>query len=249
MSETIINKTLGQILADTVARSPDSPAVVYVDRDYRQTWREFEADVDAVAKGLMAMGVQKGEKVAVWATNVPHWVTLQFATAKIGAVLMTINTNYKVAELGFVLEQSDCENLVLIDGLRDVNYLDIVYELVPELRTHPRGMLRSKKFPSLRRVVFLGPEKHRGIYSMNEVYAMAAATTGADYAERQSQLAPGDVVNMQYTSGTTGFPKGVQLTHLNIGTNGWWLGRNQNLSPADRVCIPVPLFHCFGCVL
>ncbi len=249
MDSTIVNKTLGQILHDTTAKSPDTPAVVYVDRDYRQTWHEFEADVDTVAKGLMAMGVQKGEKVALWATNVPHWVTLQFATAKIGAILMTINTNYKIAELGFVLEQSDCENLILIDGLRDVNYLDIVYELVPELRTHPRGALRSKKFPHLKRVIFLGPEKHRGMYSMNEVYAMAVATTDAAYTERQSQLAPGDVVNMQYTSGTTGFPKGVQLTHLNIGTNGWWLGKNQNLSYADRICIPVPLFHCFGCVL
>ncbi len=241
--------TLGQILDRTVERCPDNDAVVYVDRDYRQTWREFAADVDTVAKGLMALGVQKGDKVGVWATNVPHWVTLMFATARIGAILLTINTNYKSHEMEYVLGQSEMETLFLIDGMRDTDYVGILYELVPELREQPRGSLKSAKYPHLRRIFYLGPQKHRGMYSMPELMAMAAQVSDDDFQARQDTLSPHDVVNMQYTSGTTGFPKGVQLTHYNIGNNGYWIGANQNLSPVDRVCLPVPLFHCFGCVL
>jgi len=241
--------TLGQILDSAVARYPEQDAVVYADRDYRLTWREFADEVDRLARGLMALGVQKGEKVAVWATNVPHWVALQFATARIGAILMTVNTNYRSTELDFVLRQSECENLFLIDRVRDCDYLDTVYSLVPELRTMPRDRLRSPRYPALRRVFFLGPEKHRGLYAMPELMALGRTLDESAYRARQASLDCREVVNMQYTSGTTGFPKGVMLTHHNIGNNGWWIGRHQNLSGADRVCIPVPLFHCFGCVL
>jgi len=241
--------TLGQLLDETVARYPDTEAIVYADRDYRETWREFSATVDRVAKGLMALGVKKGEKVAVWATNVPHWVTLQFATARIGAILLTININYKISEIEYVLRQSEAENIFIIDGYRDTDYIATMYELVPELRSQPRDRLRSERFPHLRRVLFLGPEKHRGMYSMNEVMAMGVQTSEADYKERQAGLSCYDVVNMQYTSGTTGFPKGVMLTHHNIGNNGYWIAANMNYTHADRICLPVPLFHCFGCVL
>lgn len=247
--EIVREVTLGQILAETVAKYPDELALAYADRDYRQTWQEFSDTVDTMAKGLMAMGVQKGEKVAVWATNVPHWVALQFATARIGAILLTINTNYRSAEIDYVLKQSDCENIFIINGLRDANYLEILYELIPELKSHPRGDLRSKSYPCLKRVFFLGPEKHRGLYSVTELMGLAVATDDEEYKDRQQSLDPHDVINMQYTSGTTGFPKGVMLTHSNIGNNGYWLGAGQNLSHADRICIPVPLFHCFGCVL
>ncbi|MDI3482477.1 MAG: fatty-acyl-CoA synthase [Candidatus Methanomethylophilaceae archaeon] len=241
--------TLGQILERTVAMNPDGDALVYVDRGYRQTWREFSDTVDRMAKGLMALGVKKGEKVAVWATNVPHWVILQFATARIGAILLTINTNYKTAELDYILRQSDCENIFLIDGYRDSDYVSMAYELIPELREQPRDHLRSEKYPYLRRVIFMGLEKHRGMYSIPEVLGMACQVGDEEYLERQASLNTHDVVNMQYTSGTTGFPKGVQLTHHNIGNNGYWVGANENLGAKDRVCIPVPLFHCFGCVL
>ena len=241
--------TLGQLLDEAVAKVPDNDAVVYTDRDYRETWREFSNTVDRVAKGLMARGVKKGEKVAVWATNVPHWITLQFAVARIGAILVTVNINYKISEIEYVLKQSEAESIFIIDGYRDTDYISILYELVPELRTQPRDKLRSERFPHLQRVVFLGPEKHRGMYSMNEVMAMAAQTTQEEYMARQATLSTHDVVMMQYTSGTTGFPKGVMLTHHNIGNNGYWIAVNQNLGPEDRVCFPVPLFHCFGCVL
>jgi len=241
--------TIGQLLDEIVDKVPEQDAVVYADRDYRQTWSEFRDTVDKAAKGLMALGVKKGEKVAVWATNVPHWVTLQFATAKIGAILLTININYRNAEIDYVLKQSDCENIFVIDGYRDTDYVNTLYDLVPELRTQPRDGLRSERYPHLRRVLFLGPEKHRGMYSWNELLAMSVAVSEEDYRQRQDELSTYDVVNMQYTSGTTGFPKGVMLTHHNITNNGYWIGVNENFSTDDRVCIPVPLFHCFGCVL
>ncbi len=249
MSDSLREVTLGQLLDEAIEAHPDNEAIVYVDRNLRMTYREFGEVVDSLAKGLMALGVQKGEKVAVWATNVPYWVALQFATAKIGAILLTVNTNYKQAELAYLLEQSETENIFIIDGYQDTDYLQTMYDLVPELKEQERGKLKSKRFPDLRRVFFLGPEKHRGLYSMPEVMGMAAMTDDDAYKERQAQLDPHDVVNMQYTSGTTGFPKGVMLTHYNIGNNGYYIGANQNFSHRDRLCLPVPLFHCFGCVL
>ncbi|MDD4279999.1 MAG: AMP-binding protein [Candidatus Sumerlaeales bacterium] len=241
--------TLGQLLDINIAQYPDNYAVMYADRDYYLTWKEFGEQVDRFAKGMMGLGVKKGEKVAIWATNVPHWVTLMFATAKIGAILVTVNTNYKIAEIEYLLKQSETENLFLIDGFRDTDYVNTIYELVPELRTQPRDYFKSERLPFLKRVVFLGPQKHRGMYSVAELESMAIAVTDEEYEARQASLDCHDVVNMQYTSGTTGFPKGVMLTHYNIANDGNWIGRNQNLGPNDRVLLPVPLFHCFGCVL
>ncbi len=249
MSDSLREVTLGQLLDEAIDAHPDNEAIVYVDRNLRMTYREFGEVVDSLARGLMALGVQKGEKVAVWATNVPYWVALQFATAKIGAILLTVNTNYKQAELAYLLEQSETENIFIIDGYQDTDYLQTMYDLVPELKEQERGEMKSERFPHLRRVFFLGPEKHRGLYSLPEVMGMAVMTDDAAYKERQAQLDPHDVVNMQYTSGTTGFPKGVMLTHYNIGNNGYYIGANQNFSHRDRLCLPVPLFHCFGCVL
>ncbi len=241
--------TLGQVLDHTVVRYPDNDALVYPDRGYRLTWRELGEVVDTFAKGLMALGVQKGEKVAVWATNVPYWVALQFATAKIGAILLTVNTNYREHELRYLLTQSECENIFLIDRMRDHDYLETLYRIAPELRTQSRGHFHCKSLPHLKRVCYLGAEKFRGMYSVPEILALSVMTDDASYAARQAVLSPWDVVNMQYTSGTTGFPRGVMLTHVGVGLNGYWIGRHQNFSSVDRVCLPVPLFHCFGCVL
>ncbi|GLI33335.1 AMP-binding protein [Desulforhabdus amnigena] len=241
--------TIGQILDRTIEKYPDTEALIYVDRDFRLTYREFGELVDRLAMGMMALGIQKGEKVAIWATNVPYWVALQFATAKIGAILLTVNTYYKSSELAYLLKQSEAENIFIIDGFRDTDYLQTLYELVPELKTQQRGFLKSREFPHLKRALFLGHEKHRGMYSITEIMALSHLTSEQEYKERQESLDPHDVVNMQYTSGTTGFPKGVMLTHYNIGNNGYWIGKNQLLGPEDRLCLPVPLFHCFGCVL
>ncbi|BAV91942.1 AMP-binding protein [Candidatus Desulfovibrio trichonymphae] len=241
--------TVGQILDHTVERFPDVEAVVYADRNYRKTWREFAAIVDQFAKGLMALGVEKGEKVAVWATNVPYWVTLQFATAKIGAILLTVNTNYREHELRYLLHHSECENIFIIDGLRDHDFLATLYDIVPELRTRPRADIRCVALPHLKRVCFLGAEKHRGMYSVPEILAMSVMTDDEDYKARQASLDPWEVINMQYTSGTTGFPRGVMLTHVGVGLNGYWIGRHQGFTEKDRLCLTVPLFHCYGCVL
>ncbi len=245
----LLDITLGQMLDQTVARFPDNDAVVYVDRDFRLSYRQFQQAVDDLAKGLMALGVQKGEKVAIWATNIPNWAILQFATAKIGAILLTVNINYKRAEIEYLLTQSETENLFLIDGYQDTDYVSTIYELIPELKTMERGRLASDRFPHLRRVCFLGMEKHRGMYSIPEINALSVMISDDDYLARQATLSPHDVVNMQYTSGTTGFPKGVMLTHHNIGNNGYFVTENQQFTEKDRLCVPVPLFHCFGCVM
>ena len=242
-------KTLGQILDETVARIPDKEAIVYADRNYRQTWREFADTVDLFAKGLMALGVQKGEKVAVWASNVPYWVTLQFATAKIGAILITVNTNYREHELEYLLNQSECENIFIMDSLRDHDYIDTLYTLAPELRYQSRDRLSFARLPHLRRVCFLGAEKHRGMYSVPEILSMSVMTDDAEYQARQDSLDPWDAINMQYTSGTTGFPKGVMLTHRNVVNDGKCIGDRMGLSTADRFMIHVPMFHCFGMTL
>ena len=242
-------RTLGQILDETVARCPERDALVYFNQGVRRSWRDFARCVDEIACGLMAMGVAPGEKVAVWATNVPYWVELMFATARIGAVLITVNTSYRDSELLYLLQQSECENIFIIDGVRDHDFVATLYKLVPELRTQPRGELRSANLPFLKRVMFLGEERHRGMYSIPEITELGATVDNASYAARKAEVKPDDVVNMQYTSGTTGFPKGVMLTHTGIGYNGYWIGRNQKFGEDDRVCITVPLFHCFCCVL
>ena len=243
-------KTLGQLLREIAAKYPDNDAIVYVDRDFRQTWKQFDESVDQLAKGLMALGVKPGEKVGIWATNVPHWVTLMYACARIGAVLLTVNTNYRDSEMDYILTQSDMENLFLIEGYRDHDYIDTLCRLVPEIRNMPRGQLRSETYPHLKRIMFLGAEKHRGMFSLPEIIGMGAAMiSDADYQARQQAVDPYDVVNMQYTSGTTGFPKGVMLSHVNILNNGYSIGKRQGFGPNDRVCLPIPMFHCFGCVL
>ena len=241
--------TLGQLLDQTIARCGENDALVYADRDFRLSWYQFGEEVDLLARGLMTLGVKHGEKIALWATNVPHWTILMFAAAKIGAILLPLNTNYKSQEMDFALKQSDAENLFIIAGYRDCDYVQVINELVPELKTQPRGELKSSAYPHLKRIFFLGEKKQRGMYTIDEVKSLAEETSFADYFARQAECKVDDVVNMQYTSGTTGFPKGVQLTHRSIANDGFWIGACQNLSCRDRVCIPVPLFHCFGCVL
>ena len=170
--------TLGELLKETASKYPDQDAVVYVDRGYRLTWQQFDELTDELAKGLMALGIQKGEKVAVWATNVPFWVALMFATAKMGAVLLTVNTAYKRNELKYLLTNSDADNIFIINGFRDSDYIEILYDLAPELRNMQRGAIRSETFPHLKRVCFLGVVKHRGMYSIPEIIGLAR--TGTD---------------------------------------------------------------------
>ena len=244
-----IEKTLGQVLREKTQAHPDHDFLVYADRDLRFSYAEFDKRVDDLAKGFLALGLKKGDHVGIWATNVPDWNTVLFACARLGIVFVTVNTGYKLHELEYVLKQSDMACLCVIDGWRDSDYVGMVNELVPELKTAPRGHLKSEKFPFLKHVVYVGQQKHRGMYSFNELLLLGQHTDEAEYRRIEASLDTGEVVNMQYTSGTTGFPKGVMLTHRNILNNGLGLGDNMRFTGADIVCLPVPLFHCFGLVL
>jgi len=244
-----IEKTLSEVLREKTRDAPDRDFLVYADRNLRFTYAEFDKRVDDLAKGFLALGLKKGDHVGIWATNVPDWNTVLFACARLGLVFVTVNTGYKLHELHYVLEQSDMVCLCVIDGWRDSDYVSMVNELVPELKTAERGHLRSEKFPFLKYVVYVGQQKHRGMYSFNEVLLLGQHGDEAAMRNIEASLDRNDVVNMQYTSGTTGFPKGVMLTHRNILNNGLGIGDNQRFTGKDIVCLPVPLFHCFGLVL
>ena len=241
--------TLGDLLEKQVEKNPDRDFLIYPDRDLRFTYEQFDERVNMLAKGLLSLGIGKGDHVGIWAKNVPDWLTFMFATAKIGSVLVTVNTAYKSHELGYVLEQSDMKALAIIDGFQDVDYLKIIYDLVPELKIQERGQLESEKFPFLKQLIYIGQEKHRGMYNTNELMLLGKHTDDSELLKVKKTLSNHDVVNMQYTSGTTGFPKGVMLTHRNILNNGYYIGERQKFTGEDKLCITVPLFHCFGIVL
>lgn len=242
-------ETIGDFFEKQVEKDPSRDFLVYPDRDLRFTYKQFDERVNMLAKGLLTLGVKKGDHVGIWAKNVPDWLTFMFATAKIGVVLVTMNTAYKSHELEYVLQQSDMKVIAIIDGFRDVDYLKILYELVPELKTQERGELKSERFPHLKQVIYVGQEKHRGMYNTNELMLLGKHADDNELLKVKKTLNNHDVINMQYTSGTTGFPKGVMLTHRNILNNGYYIGECQRFTEEDKLCLPVPLFHCFGIVL
>ena len=243
------DKTIGQWLEHWAETTPDKEYLVYSDRDLRFTWKEFNERVDKMAKGLLAIGVTKGTHVGIWATNVPDWLTFLYAGAKIGAVLVTVNTNYKQHELEFLVENSDLHTLCITEGVFDGNYVDMVYEMIPELRNSQRGYLSCSRFPQMKNVVFIGQEKFRGMYNTPELLLLGDNISNEVLDDVKSSISCRDVANMQYTSGTTGFPKGVMLTHHNITNNGLFTGEGMGFTQNDKLCCCVPLFHCFGVVL
>jgi fatty-acyl-CoA synthase len=248
-SVTLSNRTLGDWLEYWAEKTPESEYIVYSDRDLRFTWAAFNRRVDNMAKGLLSIGVKKSSHVGIWAQNVPDWLTFLYACAKLGAVAITVNTNYKTHDLAYVLKHSDMDTLCLTDGAAGNNYLSMVYSLIPELRNSQRGHLKSEQFPKLKNVVYIGQEKFRGMYNTSEVLLLGANGNDEEYRSIKRSVDCHDVVNMQYTSGTTGFPKGVMLTHYNIANNGLLTGFHMDYSSADKLCVCVPLFHCFGVVL
>lgn len=257
----LLELTFPQVLDRVCALYPEQYAFRYTEPDsyynadpdangeyYVRTYPQFRDDVDEFARSLIAMGVKPGGKVAIWASNVPQWYLTFWATVKIGAVLVTINTGYKIHELEYLLKQSDTHTLVMIDAYKGTSYLDIVDELVPELATSAPGGWSSRRLPFLRNVVTIdGP--HQGCYSWGEALALSGRVEQAEVERRCAAIKNTDVCNMQYTSGTTGFPKGVMLTHRNVVNNGKTVGDGMDLSTADRMMIQVPMFHCFGVVL
>ena len=242
-------KTLGDWLEHWAQVTPDKEYIVYSDRDLRFTWKQFNERVDDMARGLIAIGVTKGTHVGLWAQNVPDWLTFLYACAKIGAVCITVNTNYKQNELEYLCKDSDMHTLCLTDGTWESNYVDMTYTMLPELRECQRGHLESKRFPKLKNVVYIGQEKYRGMYNTAEILLLGENTDDDEFLRLRKSVTCHDVVNMQYTSGTTGFPKGVMLTHYNIANDGFLTGEHMKFTQDDKLCVCVPLFHCFGVVL
>lgn len=245
----MINCTIGELLNQAAAAYPDREAIQYIDRPYRRTWREFREECDRVAKGFLSIGIKKGDHVAIWATNVPAWLITLFATAKIGAILVTVNTNYKEYELEYLLKQSDSKALVLIDGFKSTNYLEILNSLCPRLKTSKPGKLSEPRLPFLKSVIYAGNGSLPGAYRFSDLASFGDGYDDEKYRALEASLDPQDVINMQYTSGTTGFPKGVMLTHYNVVNNGRGIGDCMKFTVQDKLCITVPLFHCFGLVL
>ena len=247
--ETLIDLTFPQVLDRMVEEFPDQYAFRYTTLDYTRTYSEFRDDVDTFARSLIAMGVKPGDHVAIWATNVPQWYITFWATVKIGAVLVTVNTAYKIHEAEYLLRQSDTHTLVMIDGYKDSDYVGIMKELCPELETAKKGQpLHIRRLPFLRNIITVDSEQP-GCYTWEESVALADQVPVEEVYRRANAINKHDVCNMQYTSGTTGFPKGVMLTHYNVVNNGKAIGDCMDLSTADKMMIQVPMFHCFGMVL
>ena len=247
--DTVIDCTFPQVLDRMVEEFPDQYAFKYTTLDYTRTYSQFRDDVDQFARSLIAMGVKPGDKVAIWATNVPAWFITFWAATKIGAVLVTVNTAYKIHEAEYLLRQSDTHTLVMIESYRDSRYAEIIAELCPELQTaQPGKPLHCKRLPFLRNIVTVG-YRQAGCLTWEEAVALSGRVSPQEVRRRAANVGIHDVANMQYTSGTTGFPKGVMLTHYNVVNNGKYIGDHMDLSTADRMMIQVPMFHCFGMVL
>lgn len=245
----ILHQTVGQTVRKQAALHPDTEAYVYPEHGVRKTYREFDEETDRLAKAFMGLGIEKGEHIAIWSDNKREWLLSQFATGKMGGVLVTVNTSYQSSELEYLLKQSESTTLILGEEFKGNNYIDIINAVCPELKTAEKGNIRCAKLPHLERVIVMSGNAYPGIYSWSEFEAFADGISDGQLEERFDSMDPDDVINIQYTSGTTGFPKGVMLTHANVVNNGKLVGDTMNLTERDRLCIPVPFFHCFGCVL
>ena len=251
----LVHQTIGELLDRRAAASPDQEALVYdyreIGLDLRMTFRDCLDEVNRLAKGLLALGVRRGEHVAVWATNVPEWIFLELALAKIGAVLVTINTNHRAGELEYVLHQGDITTLFMIEGCRDHSYVETISGIAPELSRLSDPLnerLRSARLPLLERVVLIGDQAPQGTLRYSQVTALAATISDAALDERQASVSADDVAQMLYTSGTTGFPKAVMLTHVALVNQAYIVGRQAEFCAADRYVTPMPFFHVAGCV-
>ncbi len=247
---TVGSTTIGNlvdILADNIG---DNIGLEYHSLDIRLNFRQLREKCNAVAKGLMSLGVAKGDKVAIWANNLPEWVYTQYGSARMGAVLVTVNTNYRSSELEYLLQQSDATTLILIGGIREPDdYIKVLSKVCPTIKDSEPGKLDCDKLPFLKNIVYLGKEKIPGMFNWDDVLERGKSVSDQELKARLDSLDPDDVINMQYTSGTTGFPKGVMLSHTNLIGNALSMAECMKLTPDDAMCIPVPFFHCFGCVI
>ncbi|MFJ5963193.1 AMP-binding protein [Bacillus sp. NPDC093026] len=242
-------QTIGSLLKEKKELHPSHEAIVYPDRSLRYSYEAFYTHVKETGKGLMALGIQKGDHIAIMAPNVPEWLILQFACASIGAVLVTVNTNFQSQELAYLLKHSDSKMLFIVDGYKETSYVKMLQDLLPEIQTVQNGELTSVQFPFLKNCVYIGKHVPNGMLGWDSIQSAAKRSDDQAWHKRMNQLMPDDVINMQYTSGTTGYPKGVMLSHTNIVSNAIQIADCMKLTEEDRMCIPVPFFHCFGSVL
>ncbi len=245
----LLGLTIGQCLDATAARYPDNDALVVRHQNVRLSYVAFKRKVDNFAAGLLALGLEPGDRIGIWSPNTAEWAITQFAAAKAGLILVNINPAYRLAELEYALNKVECRALVSAASFKASDYLAMLHELAPELDRAPPGLLEATKLPHLKIVIRLGTEKTAGMYNFADVSALPGKTERAALEALADQLQFDDAINIQFTSGTTGFPKGATLTHHNILNNGYFNGVKLRLTANDRVCIPVPLYHCFGMVM
>ena len=245
----LLGLTIGDLFDQTVALYPDQPALISRQQNIRLTYRELQAQVNQCAKGLLHLGLHKGQRVGIWSPNRAEWCITQFATSKIGVILVNINPSYRLQELEYALKQSGCTGIVISPQFKTSNYTEMMYTLAPELHNCEAGKLSAARFPELTTVIRLGSDKMPGMFTWDELMAMGDANSDTDLSAIQREQEFDDPINIQYTSGTTGFPKGATLSHHNILNNGYFMARLQNFTHNDRLCIPVPLYHCFGMVM
>jgi fatty-acyl-CoA synthase len=245
----LTGETLGEHFDRVAARWPDCDALIVRHQDVRWTYRQLKARVDGFAAGLLALGLEPGDRVGIWSPNNSEWVITQFATAKAGLILVNINPAYRLAELEYALNKAGCKALITATAFKTSDYLQMIRELAPEIATAQPGRLRAAKLPSLRAVIRIGGGSQPGIFAFDEIAALAHDSHHDRLAALAGTLQFDEPINIQFTSGTTGFPKGATLTHHNILNNGFFIGETMRLTEQDRVCIPVPLYHCFGMVL
>ncbi|MEO8543265.1 MAG: AMP-binding protein [Burkholderiaceae bacterium] len=248
-SPQLVKLTIGQLLDATVASDGDRDAFVFVEHGVRWTWRQFREEVDRLARGLLSLGVERGDRVGIWSPNRPEWVLVQFATARIGAVMVNINPAYRVSELEYALHKVGVKVLFSAIGLKGSDYLAMLAEVMPEMANSLPGQIASKRLPELRSVVHFGDFSRTGMFGFDQVTGMGGPAQRPDADLLQQSLDPFDAINVQFTSGTTGHPKGATLTHHNIVNNARFVAKAMRLGAQDRLCVPVPLYHCFGMVL
>jgi fatty-acyl-CoA synthase len=245
----LIGETIGDLLDRVTEKIPDNEALVSCHQGLRYTYRQLQAACDLLARGLMACGIQKGERVGIWSPNYAEWVITQFATAKIGAILVNVNPAYRVHELEYALRQSGCRALIIAPPYKTTDFAALLREVCPELEDSAPGQLSAARLPQLRTVIALGAQSVGGANTWQQVMAMAHEVSPDLLAARQRSLNFDDAINIQYTSGTTGLPKGATLSHHSILNNGFFIGQRMRFTERDRLCIPVPFYHCFGMVL
>ncbi len=259
-SVPLLGKCIGEVLDDSAAAYPHQDALVVPHQQKRYSYAQLLAEVTRAARGLLSLGIKKGDRVGLWATNCAQWVITQFAAAKIGAILVNINPANRTVELEYVLRQSECQTLVLIQGFRDSDYVSTIRQLCPESADAPFGQLHAAKLPELRRLIFLGAnsgepadqnpvETPSGMLGWQELLEMGDGVPIERLQEREARLDFDDPIDIQYTSGTTGLPKGATLSHHNIVNNALLIADAMRFTHRDRLCIPVPFYHCFGMIL